>query len=523
MTRPINLYALSRVRDEEMFYMMEMRFSSGTAAKRTQYQEMESMRFLTDALVGTGFEAEDLDGFFPGYQIPQIGKEFDLLKFNDKSCLNIELKSEPVPEEQIWSQLLKNRHYLSHLGKRLHLFSVVTKTMNCYRLSFGGELLRTDFTEVADAVKKHSGRHVESIDEMFRASEYLVSPISTPEKFIQREYFLTQAQEQVKKDVLQCAEHSFQASFLHITGKPGTGKTLLIYDIARELSKNGNTLIIQCGALYPGQEKIRDEIENLSIGSVDLLLKPEGNPEIQEKGAQDRRTAKPVSMEDFNFILVDESHRLLDSQFEGICDKVKENDLVCIFSSDPDQVLTRTEKERNITEKIRNLPLSGEFTLSEKIRMNRELFDFISCMKNLSRRSDIGSQYQDVDLNYANTTAEAQILLDYYKKKGYVFINYTKKDYLYSPYAGFQEDFDVLHVIGQEFDQVVMLIDNSFYYDEKGYLQGIPNPDPDYLYPNLFYQGVTRVREKLALIVLDAPELFRKIGSVFAEGKLYMK
>ena len=62
-----------------------------------------------------------------------------------------------------------------------------------------------------------------------------------------------------------------------------------------------------------------------------------------------------------------------------------------------------------------------------------------------------------------------------------------------------------------------MLMDNSFYYDEEGILKGIPHPNPDYLYPNLFYQGVTRVREKLSLIIVDAPALFEKITSIFEE------
>lgn len=60
----------------------------------------------------------------------------------------------------------------------------------------------------------------------------------------------------------------------------------------------------------------------------------------------------------------------------------------------------------------------------------------------------------------------------------------------------------------------LMLLDDTFYYDENRLLQGIPHPDPDYLYPNLFYQGVTRVREKLALIVINAPELFREISTI---------
>ena len=59
-----------------------------------------------------------------------------------------------------------------------------------------------------------------------------------------------------------------------------------------------------------------------------------------------------------------------------------------------------------------------------------------------------------------------------------------------------------------------MLMDSSFYYDEKGVLQCMPHPKPEYLYPILFYQGVTRVREKLAIIVVNSPELFRNVVSI---------
>ena len=58
-------------------------------------------------------------------------------------------------------------------------------------------------------------------------------------------------------------------------------------------------------------------------------------------------------------------------------------------------------------------------------------------------------------------------------------------------------------------------MDKSFYYDEDGILRGIPHPNPDYLYPNLFYQGVSRVREKIALVIVEAPLLFKKIVSIF--------
>lgn len=101
-----------------------------------------------------------------------------------------------------------------------------------------------------------------------------------------------------------------------------------------------------------------------------------------------------------------------------------------------------------------------------------------------------------------------------YCGKGYIFINYSKSNDWQSPYSAYEEDYDTHHVIGQEFDNVVLLMDSSFFYDENGDLQGIPHPNPDYLYPNLFYQGITRVREKLAIIVVSAPELFDKVVSI---------
>ena len=129
--------------------------------------------------------------------------------------------------------------------------------------------------------------------------------------------------------------------------------------------------------------------------------------------------------------------------------------------------------------------------------------------------NDENAEQVYLSLSYANNYEEACDMIEYFKKQGYVFINYSKSNYNYSPYAKYEEDFDTHHVIGQEFDNVLMLMDDSFYYDENGVLQGIPHPNPDYLYPNLFYQGITRVREKIALVIVNSPRLFEKISSIF--------
>lgn len=500
-TRPINIYSLSRIHEELPFNIVEKHSSQKRDLQRAKVHEIESLRLFVDALLAAGVSLDECDGFFYSFHIPQIGKEFDLLKFTDRLCLNIELKSTAVSEEQILCQLLKNRHYLSHLGKRLALYSVVTDSMSCYKLSLNDELVNVDFGEIVSAVRQIKTGYTGYIDNLFRASNYLVSPLNNPSRFIQGEYFLTQAQEQVKKSVLSGVDSAFLSAYFHITGKPGTGKTLLLYDIAKTLSKNGKTVIIHCGKLSPGQYKIRNEIDNLNIVSVS---------ELRDES---------FSLSDYTYILVDESHRIYTEQFDAICDSVNKNDQICIFSSDPEQVLSASETRNDIVAKIEALHLDGQFTLSEKIRTNRELHSFIMCMKDLNHRPKVPMDYSSVVLNYANTTQEAQYLLAYYRSKGFKFINYTKSNYEPSPFSAYAEDFDTHHVIGQEFDKVVMLLDSSFFYDEDGKLQGIPHPNPNYLYPNLFYQGVTRVREELALIVVNAPELFEKVASIVAPAE----
>lgn len=500
-TRPINIYSLSRIHEELPFNIVEKHSSQKRDLQRTKVHEIESLRLFVDALLAAGVSLDECDGFFYSFHIPQIGKEFDLLKFTDRLCLNIELKSTAVSEEQILCQLLKNRHYLSHLGKRLALYSVVTDSMSCCKLSLNNELVNVDFDEIVSAVRQIKTEYTRHIDNLFRASNYLVSPLNNPSRFIQGEYFLTQAQEQVKKSVLSGVDSVYFSAYFHITGKPGTGKTLLLYDIAKTLSKNGKTVIIHCGKLSPGQYEIRNEIDNLNIVSVS---------ELRDES---------FSLSDYTNILVDESHRIYTEQFDAICDSVNKNDQICIFSSDPEQVLSASETRNDIVAKIEALHLDGQFTLSEKIRTNRELHSFIMYMKDLNHRPKVPMDYSSVILNYANTTQEAQYLLAYYRSKGFKFINYTKSNYEPSPFSAYAEDFDTHHVIGQEFDKVVMLLDSSFFYDEDGKLQGIPHPNPNYLYPNLFYQGVTRVREELALIVVNAPELFEKVASIVAPAE----
>ena len=82
--------------------------------------------------------------------MPQLNREFDLLKITETCCLNIELKSVDITKEKIRKQLLQNRHYLKLLDKELFLFTYISSSNVVYSLNDCGELIQVDLSSLLD-------------------------------------------------------------------------------------------------------------------------------------------------------------------------------------------------------------------------------------------------------------------------------------------------------------------------------------------------------------------------------------
>ncbi len=491
--RPVNIFRVSRIQDERLFNIMEKHEAGDHDDHRIRVHEIDSLRILTDALAENGVTVKDADGFYFGFVIPLIGKEFDLLKVTGKYCLNIELKSQDVSEEAIHAQLKKNRHYLRLLGREMLLFTVVTDTMRCYRLSDEGELEKTDIGEVAWAVKKLRAAYHGRIDKLFLASEYLISPSEDAEKFLQKQYFLTPAQDQVKSAFLKDIEEASGCNFFHISGRPGTGKTLLVYDLAKHMARSGKTLVTCREEPAGGLITISDSLENLDFMFIGDITSAD-------------------QLKDYEYMFVDEALKLDPKTFDIIKTSAETNGHSCIFSTDPAAELTESEKKNDIEGRIKSLSLAGEYELSERLRLNMELDTFIRKLKRLSYESEKTYGFEHVSINYANNAEEARGLISYFCENGYVFINGHGRSE--EPFAEFDECFSHQHISGREYGRVVLLLDSSFSYDKEGYLKGIPAFDPEHPYPNIFNSVITRVRENLALVILDAPELLDQVLSI---------
>ena len=88
-----------------------------------------------------------------GFKIKQIGKEFDLLKISQEGLLNIELKSQSVSKEEMRKQLLRNKYYLSCLGKRPKFITLSTADFSAYELDEQENLCEVDFQSVVDVLR----------------------------------------------------------------------------------------------------------------------------------------------------------------------------------------------------------------------------------------------------------------------------------------------------------------------------------------------------------------------------------
>ena len=106
-------------------------------------------------------------------------------------------------------------------------------------------------------------------------------------------------------------------------------------------------------------------------------------------------------------------------------------------------------------------------------------------------------------------------LIESYQSLGYIFINYTPSIYKSAKLDRFSS-LSLLNahkVLGQEFDKVILLMGESFYYEDDC-LHAYQHPNPNYLYHKMLFQAMTRVRDKLCIVVMNNPDAFSKLINI---------
>ena len=421
--------------------------------------------------------------FYLGYKIPQIDKEFDLLRFGENYILNIEIKS-ILKEDDAKEQLIKNRYYLASLGKKIKLFTYVAENNSFYQLDDDENFQQIEFDVFEKLLTSQKLEHHSNLDDLFDPSDYLVSPFNESERFNNGSYFLTKQQQEFKDAILKSS-----AKFTIIEGLPGTGKTLLLYDLAKEFNKNHDIVIIHTGALNAGHLILNQQYKwNI----------------IPIKECKKIEQIKP------QFIFVDETQRMRPSQLHYLIKFVIENDIFCIFSIDPRQILSLQEWNYDNKRTLMTLEGSEAYKLSKKIRTNKEIGAFIKGLFNLNHMKYCNNT-DNISIHYFNDINRARGFAEGLEIEGWQVIDYTGENWnghlieQMRLYRGLNAH----GVLGQEFDKVLVLVGSTFYYSEDGGLavRGKNHYDPE----RMFYQSVTRARKQIMLLVVNNTEFMSKL------------
>lgn len=145
-------------------------------------EEIEDLKNLIKSLRGAGCSLACFQGFYLGYTIAQIGKEFDLLRFGRETIINIEIKNNST-EAKIRNQLIRNKYYLSFTGREIHTFTFISESQDMYFLDNDQQLVKT---EVGQLIKLLSQQEVDDATVphlLFNPSDYLVSPFNSTKNF----------------------------------------------------------------------------------------------------------------------------------------------------------------------------------------------------------------------------------------------------------------------------------------------------------------------------------------------------
>lgn len=242
--KSVSIYALTRNQSGDQLQKMEHQLSERDSFLKIRDWEIGSMRALVNQLEAH-MEEVPLLRFFYSFQIPRLGKEFDLLQIKDGQILNIELKSGAVPDHAIRRQLLQNRYYLSVLGRPIRSYTYISSANRLVRLNSHDHIVEADWELLCRDLMQESADYEDEIEKLFRAELYLISPWTQPERFLKKEYFLTCQQRDIERQILKKIRAEKDGIF-SFSGLPGTGKTLLLYDLAMKLSNRQPVCIIHC-------------------------------------------------------------------------------------------------------------------------------------------------------------------------------------------------------------------------------------------------------------------------------------
>ncbi|MGM0951341.1 MAG: DNA/RNA helicase domain-containing protein [Pseudomonadota bacterium] len=452
--------------------------------------ELDDVKILINEMLSVLSFVNIFNDFYVGYKIQHISKEFDLLRFGSNYIVNIEVKNKST-EEKIKKQLTRNRYYLHHINKVIHNYCFVSTSKTLYQLGASGDVEIVTLESLVQMLTGQNLIKLDSPDVLFNPSDYLVSPFNSTTKFLAGQYFLTGQQESIKSKIVKNISGS-SPSFVSLTGGAGTGKTLLTYDIVKSLKPTMQTIVVHCGQLNEGHQKLINSGWN--IVSI--------------------RDFRSYDLTSVGLVVVDETQRIRPNQFDNLVLEASSKNTHCIFSYDRQQTLSRSESRTNIEAKIDAIGGAYRYSLSDKIRTNKEIANFIKVLFDNKRNNITVSNCGNIDFDYFTDSSNVKNYISLISGEGWEVLRLTPSQYSNEHHESYSQLFskNSHRVIGQEFDNVAVVIDQYFSYGADGKL--IYNSQTYYDSVKMLFQNITRTRKKLKLIIIGNRQILNRCLSV---------
>lgn len=502
--RPINIFQFTRVSSTKALGRFEKIMSGRENMLPVRDWEVNGLRLLSDKMYQTENSTSGMC-FFYSFQIPKLGKEFDLLRISDEVVVNIELKSGNVSDDEIKRQLQLNRHYLTALGKTVRSYTYVSNDDRLLRLTNSGYLIETEYSQLCEDLCAQKNCYEDDIEDLFKEEEYLISPLTDPDRFLRGDYFLTSQQKDIRKQILKKIA-SDPISVQGFTGLPGTGKTLLLYDLAMTLSESDRVVVLHYGS-YPKELLLLDE----RLHRIDFVLC--GTTEGPTNEAEYSRC-----MDGYNAVLIDEAHRMKRSDYTAVLNAAALHNIPVIASYDCEDSICPEERPGSIDQWLDEQDKHIEYRLTNRIRTNSELSSYVQCLM-FYRPFSHRKEFESVSVAYANDYEEAAVIIEDFKKQNYVFIYDRNLEGTDRNLKACTEDIfsiDSETATCREFSKVLMVCDSNFFYDDKGYLRSSVSGSVRKL-----FHGLSRAKHKLCLVIVNNPELFELLLKVGTQDLLH--
>lgn len=454
--------------------------------------------------IGSKMTASQKCGWFYSYKNRKaLNQEFDLIRFSDGLAVNIELKTkrnDKSPES--WKKkLVRQNNVLKVNSNRVENFLYVFEEHKIYKLicsdnyistSDSYKLCEIDFDELIKNIPEDYA--VENRLDFVKASDLIISPYNEAHKFINGKYFLNSEQDQVFKSIYKSDSKADV-----ITGGAGTGKSIILFEIAKLYKANGKRpVLVFCGILD-------NYLELKEIYGFDIF---------QIKSIIDNYEC----LEDYDVVLLDEFQRIRSGSYAKL---KKLNFKKVVFCIDQQQTVHKIEVNRDINKILMNDFDIRKHKLSNKIRQNKEMSDFIKMLLNARRKGLSSDNFRDVSVSYFSNEKNAIEYLDNIREnEDFTVIELTeystKSTNKLQRKSYYKHSKNIHEVIGREFNNVAVIFDKYIVFDENAELSSNYKNSLEYRhYPydehNSYFEALTRVRDNLELIIINNKELYLRI------------